>query len=77
MSGRLRRLAPLALLALPAVPAAPAWAHHAGAGDDGLGLAWWLFGAIVLVLAGMAGWAFFTPGADEPADEDDPGRRTR
>ncbi len=52
----------------------PAQAHHPGGGgrDDGLGLAWWLFGVVVLVLVGMAGWAFFAPGGDEPADEDDP-----
>jgi hypothetical protein len=57
------------LLLLLAV-AAPARAHHTG-GEEGLGLAWWLFGLVVLVLVAMAGRAFFAPADDEPADEDD------
>jgi hypothetical protein len=56
----------LLLLGLPA----PARAHHAG-GDEGLGLAWWLFGLVVLVLVAMAARAFFAPAEDEPADEDE------
>jgi hypothetical protein len=65
----------LAVLLLLLALAAPARAHHAG-GQEGLGLAWWIFGLLVLVLVAMAGRAFFAPGDDEPADEDDaPNRR--
>ena len=72
---RMSRALPVLLLLLALAP--PARAHHAG-GEEGLGLAWWIFGLLVLVLVAMAGRAFFAPGDDESADEDDPrDRRAR
>jgi hypothetical protein len=62
------RAAPVLLFLL--ATAVPARAHHAG-GDDGLGLAWWLFGLVVLVLVALAARAFFAPADDEAAEGDE------
>ncbi len=53
--------------------AAPAWAHHPGGGgsDEGVGLPWLLLGGVVLILVGIAGWAFFVPQGEDGRDDDD------
>ncbi len=71
-----RRSALVAGLAT-ALAAGAAHAHHPGGGDAEGGLGWvWLFLGVVLLLAGIAAWAFLSGSPEEPEEaEDDRGAR--